>query len=399
MTRILISLLLILLCISPALALLPGDANGDKHITTNELSVEILTNLETGGPVPQDLSDAAWIYHYWNGSPLIITDTANRTITLDKPVRRLIAFDGSTLETLRSLNASDLVVGVSKNTHDEKTFFPEFLNTPDVGTVWSPNIEALLKTKPDTIFIYGTISQNSVKTIEDQVQTLDSSIRVLHFDLYRPEAYPEEIRKLGRILGKEPEAEEFLSFYLPVMNTIRDRVRAIPEQERKTVYFESWNAFKSAAPGSGYHEKVAYSGGRNIFADSPTPYPAVDPEAVLRLSPAIIIKQVGAGESNVGGYNAPDSKPLIPVYDGLLNRTGWNLLPAVKNHDIHIIQSDILGSASHFIGIQYLAKWFYPDRFADIDPLKTHQEYLNRFQHLSFDPAIRGGFVYGNTTR
>jgi iron complex transport system substrate-binding protein len=82
------------------------------------------------------------------------------------------------------------------------------------------------------------------------------------------------------------------------------------------------------------------------------------------------------------------------VHEGLLNRTGWNTLPAVKTGNVHVIHSDILGSSSHFIGMQYLAKWFYPKQFSDIDPLKTHREYLTRFQHLQFDPAVRGGFVY-----
>jgi len=44
--------------------------------------------------------------------------------------------------------------------------------------------------------------------------------------------------------------------------------------------------------------------------------------------------------------------------------------------------------------MQYLAKWFYPEIFSDIDPLKTHQEYLIRFQHLNYNPIEQGGFVY-----
>jgi len=398
MIKWVITLLLVLLAATHVQAVLPGDHDGDKKISTDEMISAILTDLETQGPVSPDIMDAAFIYRYWNGNPLIITDTANRTIILDKPVRRLVAYDGSTLETLRSLNASDLIIGVSQNAHDEQTFFPEFQNTPDVGTVWSPNIESLLALHPDTIFIYATISQDAVNAIEDQAKALDPSIRVLRFDLFRPEVYPDEVRKVGNILGKRQESEDFLSFYEPVMNSIRDRVATIPQSERKSVYFESWNAYKSAAPGSGYHEKVVFSGGRNIFADSPTPYPAVDPEAVLRLSPEIIIKQVGAGEANVGGYNDPDNTALISVYTALVNRTGWEILPAVQHNEVYIIHSDILGSASHFIGMQYLAKWFYPELFSDCDALKIHQEYLSRFQHLSYDPAIRGGFVYEHET-
>ncbi len=393
MNRLIFLLLGFVLC-SPVMAGLPYDTNSDNTISSDELGSDILKNLETNDPVSSDLSDAAWIYWHWNGTPLTVTDTANQTITLEKPVHRLVAFDGSTLETLRSLNATDLIVGVSKNTHDEREFFPEFQQTPSIGTVWSPDMEALIETRPDTVFIYGSISRDSVQAIEEQLKTLDPSIRVLHFDLFRPEIYPDEVIKVAKILGKEGDAQAFLDFYEPVMSTIGERIASIALNERKTVYFESWNAYKSAAPGSGYHEKVEFAGGKNIFADATNPYPAVDPEAILRLKPEIVIKQVGAGESNVGGYNDPNAKQLVPVYESLLNRTGWNTLPAIQNGNIHVIHSDILGSASHFIGLEYLAKWFYPEKFSDIDPIQTHTEYLTRFQHLQYDPKNRGGFAY-----
>jgi len=394
MIRFIFLLLLLFFCISPSLASLPLDQNTDGLITSKELSAAIINHLQSGEPASAELLDAAWIFWYWNGTSLTVTDSANKTIIFNKPVRRLVAFDGSTLETLRSLNDTELVVGVSKNTFDEPVFFPEFQHTQGVGTVWSPDIEALMKTKPDTIFIYATISQDSVQSIEDQVHSFDPSVRIVHLDLFKPESYADEVRKAAKILGKESEGETFLQFYEPVLHTIQTRIAEIPDDRRISVYFEGWNAYKSAAPGSGYHEKITFTGGKNIFSDSPNPYPAVDPEAVLRLAPECIIKQVGAGESIVGGYNDPDARNMAPIYNNLMNRTGWNILPAVKNGNVHIIHSDIQGSASHFIGMQYLAKWFYPDLFSDIDPLKTHREYLARFQHLSFNPATEGGFVY-----
>jgi len=33
----------------------------------------------------------------------------------------------------------------------------------------------------------------------------------------------------------------------------------------------------------------------------------------------------------------------------------------------------------NFIGIGYLAKWFYPELFTELDSKVVHQEYLTRF--------------------
>ncbi|MBN1165584.1 MAG: ABC transporter substrate-binding protein [Methanospirillaceae archaeon] len=394
MKQIILVSLILLILVAPGVASLPGDINNDNQISSAEITVKILDHLEESNSIPQDLSDAAWIYQYWNGTTLIITDTLNRTIIMDRPVRRLASFDGSTLETLRSLNVTDVIVAVSINTYDDTVFFPEYQKTQNVGTIWSPDIEALMKTNPDTVIIYATISQDSVQAIEDQIESFDPTVRIFRFDLFKPEVYQEEVEKVGKIFGKEPEAAEFLAFYSSVMGTIQERIEMIPEESRIPVYFESWYPYKSAAPGSGYHEKVTFAGGKNIFADAPNPYPAIDPEAILKLQPEVIIKQVGAGDSKVGGYNDPDSSDLVPEYESLFSRVGWDTLPAVQNNSVHIINSDVFGSASHFIGLQYLAKWFYPELFTDIDPLATHQEYLDRFQHLDFDPARQGGFVY-----
>jgi iron complex transport system substrate-binding protein len=41
-----------------------------------------------------------------------------------------------------------------------------------------------------------------------------------------------------------------------------------------------------------------------------------------------------------------------------------------------------------------MAKWFYPELFADLDPKAVHQEYLMRFQGLAINLDEHGVFVY-----
>jgi iron complex transport system substrate-binding protein len=82
------------------------------------------------------------------------------------------------------------------------------------------------------------------------------------------------------------------------------------------------------------------------------------------------------------------------VYDDLKSRTGWSILPAVKNNRLHIINNDIFGGPEHFIGTLYFAKWFYPEKFADINPQEIHQKYLSDFQGLDYDLKEHGVFAY-----
>jgi iron complex transport system substrate-binding protein len=59
-----------------------------------------------------------------------------------------------------------------------------------------------------------------------------------------------------------------------------------------------------------------------------------------------------------------------------------------------VISSTITGTASHVIGIAYLAKWFHPELFEDLNPQAIHQEYLTEFQGLDYGLNEHGVFVY-----
>ena len=54
-------------------------------------------------------------------------------------------------------------------------------------------------------------------------------------------------------------------------------------------------------------------------------------------------------------------------------------LEAVKNGNFHVIFHQFYNSPYHFIAIQQLAKWFYPEDFEDLDPQATFAELHERF--------------------
>jgi iron complex transport system substrate-binding protein len=66
----------------------------------------------------------------------------------------------------------------------------------------------------------------------------------------------------------------------------------------------------------------------------------------------------------------------------------------VKNERVYVINNDIFGGTEHFIGMGYIAKWFYPDLFTDLDPEAAHRQYLTEFQGLDESLVDNGVFVY-----
>jgi len=380
----------------------PCDRDGDDTLTAPELATAILDSLDVrfmGGtaaaPSPVDLRDAAFVYEHWDGRALKITDTSGRATTLTRPLRRIALFNSDTLEMMRSIGVEpDRVVGVSKYTLEDPTYFPEYRGTANLGSVWSPDYEQAAAVRPDAVFLYATISQSSCDEIEETLLSIDPTIRFFRFDSYRPAVYADEARKMGALLGTEEETERFLAFHGSVMNTVAGRIASIPADDRVPVYLESWNDYKSAGKGSGYDEKIELAGGRNIFADTTVEYPVVDPEAVISRNPDVIVKIVGAGELVFGGYGGDDPAPFEEVCRTIESRPVWDRIGAVRDGRVHVIHSDVIGGPEYFIGVAYMAKWFYPDLFPDLDPRAIHRQYLEEFQRLDYDLDKHGTFVY-----
>jgi iron complex transport system substrate-binding protein len=390
----LFSILVIMLLISGisgyVFAALPGDANNDNHLEKSELTEIILDSLENSSQM-QGAMDAAWIFTYWNGTPKVITDTSGTIRTLSHPLHRVVVMNSETLETMRSIGYdTSRIVGVDKYTLQKSKFFPEFSNTPGVGSIWAPDYEKIVSLRPDAVFLYATVSRTATDEIERRLSGTVPGLTVLRFDGYQPDTYPDEIAAMSDLLDCKEKGGEFLDFYTRSVANVTKISSSIPGPDRVKVYFETWDDYKSASEGSGYQQKIGMAGGDNIFAGEQAEYPVIDPEAVLARAPQVVVKLVGSGGYTFGGYNGGNETGYELLYSDLLSRKGGDSLPAVRDGRVYLIHTDILGGPQYFIGVQYLAKWFYPDRFAGLDPEKVHEEYLVRFQGLQpLDPETQ----------
>ena len=385
-----------------------GNANEDDTIDMRDVTY---TKLVIFGKKPEtELADAYYddevdvldvvqvkLIILGRESELTVVDSADRTVTVRKPVKRMVIANHNIVETGRSLSVDkDRIVGVGETTIKRDIFFPEYSDCPDVGSSYHPDIEKVLSLHPDVVFLRAYRSIDLDKAQED---IEDAGITVLRFACYRPETYVEETEKLGYIFGKREEAAEFLEFYEGFLNTIEERVEEIPDEKRPKVYFE-YKTYKTVGEGAGYHQKLEMAGGNNIFGDL-SGYFYVDKEEVIRLDPEIIVRDVGYGIT--AGYSTDDITVLSDVWGDFMNPNDPDYRPelaevtAVKSGSVYTIAEDILGGVKHVIGVGYMAKWFHSELFEDLDPQAIHQEYLTKFQRLDYDLDEHGVFVFPPT--
>ena len=270
-------------------------------------------------------------------------------------------------------------------------------DVPSVGGGWSPDCEAILKVRPDVVILHSSSTGKWGELLERAQAVLESAgIRVLRFNFNQPEIYLQEVKKFGYVFNRQSEAETLIDWYENILNTIKERVEELSEEDKPKVYFESYRSYTSY-PQYGH---IAEVGGRDIFADEPGG--SVDPEAVISRDPDIIVKAAGW---IYGGYHldAEDTTKLWETSEELRNRPGLQRVKAVKSGRVYIITPHLMSympasGCRWFLQRAYFAKWFHSDLFEDLNPKAIHQEYLTRFQGLDIDLDEKGVFVYPEPT-
>ena len=394
-----ILLFIVLASVSAASGAIPADTDGDLLLTKPELASAMLAYLDcraggscSGALSGQDLADAAYVFTMWDGKPKQVTDSSGKTRTLTRPLHHIVVMNSETLETMRSLGVSpSMVTAVDKYIAQKPEFFPEYRKTPSVGSIWAPDYERILAARPDAVFLYATVSSTECDEIEKRITSANPEITVFRIDAYHPSTYLSDVRILGEIFDRQEEGERLTAFYQSVQGTV---AAGHASAEKPSVYFETWTDYKSASEGSGYHDKIEIAGGRNIFAQSAAEYPEVDPEAIIAGQPDVIVKLVGSGNYVFGGYSGENATRFSAVRDALIARPGWNTLPAVRNGRVFVLHNAVVGGPQYVIGTAYLASWFYPDRYPDLDPAGVHRTYLRDFQGLDESLARPERFVY-----
>ena len=127
------------------------------------------------------------------------------------------------------------------------------------------------------------------------------------------------------------------------------------------------------------------AGGCNIAEGFSIPYPEVTPEWVLVKNPQVIIKAAAI----TNAYAVTGSGALQEIRKDIMARPAWDNMRAVQEGKVFVMESSIWTGPRAVIGISYMAKWFHPRMFRDLDPEALHREYLERFQGIRY----RGKFV------
>ena len=243
------------------------------------------------------------------GTTFTVTDMFDREITISGPVTRIVATEPGDCEILYALGCGDALVG--RGLYCD---YPESITAlPAVQSGADTNLEEILALNPQVVVM------NDMAHSTEQVKLLEQNgIPVIATNANSLEEVYENIRLLGKVMGKDTEAEALVA----EMQTTFAEIAAKSEKTDKTIYFEvmplEWGLW-SAGTNTFMHELAEICGMQNAFADLDGWQP-ISQEQVIERNPDYIVLVTGMGETAV---------------DEVLNRTGWGDMTAIQNGAVY----------------------------------------------------------------
>ena len=317
-------------------------------------------------------------------SSVTFIDSAGRTVTVSKPIERIVVLNSDAAEAIQILGAADKVVGVSDDVYKKSYYFPELSKKPIVKRGDTPDYEAIIVLKPDIVITYV----DSISEVEEKLKHL--GITVIALDFYKRETVGAEIEKLGYILDKGDRAKEYNEWCKKYEDKIKSLVDKLTEEDKPRVFIETTykglsGGIGTCGSGSTEDNLCTMAGGINIVGDLPEAYPYVDYEWLLVKNPDVIIKCPYPLDWGWKTTNEPEIE-----IEAIKNRPGAESIEAVKNNRVYVSNYEFRYGMDSIVGLAYWAKLLHPE--FDLYPKGIYKEYLEYFLDLEYPEDLI--FVY-----
>ena len=324
------------------------------------------------------------------GEEITVTDGFGRSVTAPSPPESVVCSGSGCLRYLVYLQAQDLVVGVDDIEKKEQeaegrpyalAYGSKFKDLPLIGEFrGKDDPEKIISIGPDVVFktgstgtAYGTSAAEADK-LEDKtgIPVVAFPYGSLRDDAEKAEMYG-GLRVMGEVLGKQDRAEEVIAYIDATMADLERRTGDIPEADQKSVYV---GGISSAGAHGIISTEPAYPPflwvhAKNVATGLGTAHADVAKEALVNWDPEYIFIDAGTTQMESGGaVGELKNDAALAGLSAAKNGKVYGVLP----YNFYNTNYETVLADAYFVG-----KTLYPDRFADVDPVKKADEIYTFF--------------------
>ncbi len=314
-----------------------------------------------------------------------ITDLAGRSVDIPSDVQHVAALVGPSYEKIFLLGSADKISVMPpfpKQMPWAAKIIPNLNKIPSMASFQDPNVEELMKQKIDVVFFWDypkpleKMAESGIPVVVTQPSTPEGQAQSV--DQFR-DMIKNEVSTFGSVLGPDAKAraDAYNQYFDEKVERILKVTSTIPDSERPSVYYvRGPDALTTHGKNSYTQWWVNLAGGKLVSSDITEMVPKVSMEQVISWNPDIIV---------MGRVN---STSLI------MNDPKWKDVSAVKAGKVYTNPEGVMYwdySSEGVLLLEYLAKLFHPDKFADLDMKTEIKDYYSKFYNytLTDDEAGR----------
>lgn len=341
-----------------------------------------------------------------------VTDLAGREVELPERIERIILGESRYIPALGILQPDNPVKQVVGMLPDFKLAdpagfeqyqqqFPHIDRIPLIGRSArdSFSVEQALALEAD-VAIFGLEGHgpgaHDARLIE-QLQQAGVAIVFIDFRQSPIENTARSITLLGEVLGQQQQAEAFNRFYQQRLTAIKQGLKAQGDKAKPKVFLHSrvglgQSCCETMVDGMMGHF-IQYLQVDNIAAGKVTGTAGIlNREYLLVNQPDVYIATAIGSPGTL--ENSPQFIALGAGVDARQARTSlsrnlsapWlTQLNAVKQGRAYGVWHHFYNSPLHIAALEAFAKWFYPERFAALEPQQTLAQLYRQFQPVTLD--------------
>lgn len=272
-------------------------------------------------------------------------DPSGAAISIPEQVDSVVVLAPSIAETMVALGLEDKIVG-----YDTQSIGLDGL-PGDVPTfdIQNPDVEQLVALAPDVLLLSGLAFQGEETPYQP---LLDAGICVICVPTSQSiDGVKSDIQFLAAAFGANEAGEKVLDELNAELDRLAAITASVPEEERKTVYFEISAAPYMYSTGSGTYldEMIQLAGGVNVLADQ-TSWISVEGESIVAANPDVIFTNVNYIDDPVGE---------------ILSRDGWAGVTAVANKAVYSVDNmaSSLPNQNIVVALRQMVEALYPEYY------------------------------------
>ncbi|VUT25790.1 MAG: corrinoid ABC transporter substrate-binding protein [Candidatus Methanolliviera sp. GoM_oil] len=382
-----------------------------------------------------------------------ITDSLGREVEIPYPVERVVNMNTFANEAIAALGGEDKVVGVDLSIKFFPEFYPTLRDKPVVGFHHFPSYEKIIEVDPDVV-IYSSelmwspgfeeiMEKAGIKPVCTSFwdpETYDRDVRNLGIILgkeKRAEEYLDFAHSYINMVEervKDIPPDERVKVYWEVMFTDMTMGKPSPLNSLiemaggRNIFSETGGASFAMPTGAEFGTTASggFGGEKAKGAISAMSIRMVSSEEIIERNPEVIIGQSMSMKSMMKSFSWMMKKPgmmrkilngelseeevkemlketemrfaadigaLRDMREGIMNRSEIKATDAGINGRVYVfpVSMHLFFSPSWPMGLCYLAKALYPDRFEDFDLEDLHAEWLKKQDVLE---GYKGTWVY-----